>query len=244
MFTPGQDILTKTSSTVMNDEFTSTCDSGNDLNVYIASLVAETTKLTKEKADALQQIANIQKEHANTKLKYRDSHTRLTQSNEARLGLDQSNHKRIAEKNEVIAMNETLTRKNADLLQIHADLGQESAELKSENARLVCAIQPRDALIVQLRAEVVILKETHAAERKQHEAARAERDYLQKQVEANSQTQRRYSDRERGRASFRSRSPRRSTSPYHRQALFYENNREARYREYSRDRPGHGDGDY
>lgn len=198
------------------------------MHTYIDNLLAENTKLTKEKADALQDVAKIQKENAATTAKYKGCHARLILADKSRLGLDQSLHKRIVEKHEVIAINESLTTKNAELLQIHADLSYESASLKSENAEMVSVIQQRDNFITQLQAEVASLKATQTQDQEQHEAIKAERDRLQMQVEVLYQTERKDTRHGRGRSSSRSRSPWSSRSPeYH----------DSRYRRRSRGRP-------
>ncbi|KAF2444685.1 hypothetical protein P171DRAFT_513758 [Karstenula rhodostoma CBS 690.94] len=234
----------KKASAATDGERTPTCNGGNDLNAYIASLIVENAKLAKEKADALQEAAKIQKEHAATTEKWKDAHARWTQANKLRSNLDQAYHRRVVEKDEAIAIIQPLRNKNAELLQIHADLGQESAELKGENARLVSEIQPRDSIIMKLRTEFVFLKETLDAERKQHEAVKAERDSLRKQIGAHNQTQRRDSDRERDRSRFRSRSPRRSPGSHHSQATRHDDYRNSRYKERSRGRTDYDGRDY
>ena len=192
-------------------------DDDNLLRVFIAALNSENARVSKEKADALQTCANIQKEHAATTAKYKDAHARYTNVNQLRIDLEGSLARRIMEKDEAVAKIESLTKDNAQLLQIHADLAQENAALKEDNVCLVGKIQPFEQRVMALQTENASLQEEKRlfdSEREQLVGVKAERDELRRQVEARNRIQQMDNDRKRGRSRTRSRSPQRSGPTY------------------------------
>ncbi|KAJ4349776.1 uncharacterized protein N0V89_008394 [Didymosphaeria variabile] len=217
---------------------------------FIATLNSENAQLAKEKADALQQCADIQKEHLITTAEYVKIHKRWTENNQLRINLDHSVAKRMQEKHAALAMNEKSRIENARLLQVHADLGQENAGLKGENANLVAAVQPLEARIMELQAEVASLRESQKlgdSEREQYRAFKAEREErnaLSKNVEGHNEIQREDIDYRRGRSRARSRSPRRTPGRDSWPPSYQENDRGPRYRERSRERSRHRGPDY
>jgi chromosome segregation ATPase len=199
---------------------------------YIADRHTEIVRLTTENANLIEKCAQIQKRHAETVTKYKDTHRKYEVSigdhvkllNELRTKeenhnkrlnerkkelhtLTQSLHKRIKEKDEAIQQVETLTHENANLCRIHADLGQESAELKKENADLINTVYPLQARISELQTELASLRQLREADekdRKEYDVIKAERDQLKKQIKART-CERERDDRKRGRSRSRSR---------------------------------------
>lgn len=210
---------------------------------YIADRHTEIVRLTTENAHLIEKCAQIQKRHAETVTKYKDTHgkyevsigdhvkllnelrakeenhnKRLNERKKELHTLTQSLHKRIKEKDEAIQQVETLTHENANLCRIHADLGQESAELKKENADLINTVYPLQARISELQTEVASLRqlrEVDEKDRKEYDVTKTERDQLKKQIKART-CERQLDDRKRSRSRSRSRQryPRlRSRSP-------------------------------
>lgn len=177
------------------------------LRACIAALYAENACLAKEKADALQKCASIQKDHTETTAKYRDAHSRWTQSNQIRIKLDISMAKRIKEKDEAAQKIDELTKENAALLQTHADLSQESATLRQETSQFTNRLRQHESEIFRLRAEVVLLKEQEKTHRDQYRAVKEWGDDLQRRIEQPYQ--------KRARSRSRSRSPQGKTSSRH-----------------------------
>ncbi|KAK3203272.1 hypothetical protein GRF29_112g713589 [Pseudopithomyces chartarum] len=158
---------------------------------YIADRHTEIVRLTTENAHLIEKCAQIQKRHAETVTKYKDTHgkyevsigdhvkllnelrakeenhnKRLNERKKELHTLTQSLHKRIKEKDEAIQQVETLTHENANLCRIHADLGQESAELKKENANLINTVYPLQARISELQTEVASLRQLREVDEK------------------------------------------------------------------------------